>query len=137
MAVNKGVSEEVFLHITKCHMNAPFQRLLGLKITEIGSGEVIMELNPAEDLLNSYGIVHGGATAALCDTAMGMAVLSLGKSPTTVEMKLNYMAPAAAGETLRAAGKIIRSGRTLTIAEAEVFSGDKLIIKALGTYIDI
>lgn len=136
-ADNSGVSEEVFFQITNRYMDTPFHRLLGMEITEIKPGEVAIELTPTEDLLNGHGTVHGGATASLCDTAMGVAVLSLEKRPITVEMKLNYLLPLKPGEKLKAVGRVVRAGGTIIVAEAEVFDGEKLAIKALGTYMDV
>lgn len=136
-AVKNVVSEEIYSQIIKQHMDIPFNNLLGFEVTEIKPGEVTIKLKATRDLLNGHGIIHGGVTATLCDNAMGMAMLSLGKNPTTVEMKVNYMSPVQLGEELKAVGRVIRSGRTLTIVEADVFIDDKIVIKALGTYIDI
>jgi uncharacterized protein (TIGR00369 family) len=66
--------------------------------------------------------VHAGAVAAIADSAAGYAALSLmpaGSEVLTVEFKLNLMAPAA-GDLLIARGRVLRSGRTLTVAEATV-----------------
>jgi uncharacterized protein (TIGR00369 family) len=74
------------------------------------------------DLTQQRGILHGGVTAAIADSAAGYAAYSLmpaGSTPVTVEYKINLMAPAA-GLRFLATGQVVRSGRTLTIVEAEV-----------------
>jgi uncharacterized protein (TIGR00369 family) len=71
-----------------------------------------------------HGFVHAGAVAAIADTAAGYAALSLmppGAGVLTTEFKINLVAPAA-GERVVARGRIIKAGRTLTLAQTEVFS---------------
>jgi acyl-CoA thioesterase len=65
---------------------------------------------------------------------MGATVMTLGINPMTVEMKVNYLSPGGTDGKLIAIGKIVKNGRTLVIAESEVYYKDKMIAKSLGTY---
>jgi uncharacterized protein (TIGR00369 family) len=99
-----------------------FVRLIGAEIAALAPGEVTVALPARADLCQQRGFLHGGVTAAIADTAAGYAAYSLmpaGSSPLTVEFKINLMAPAV-GDRFLANAKVIRSGRTLTIVEAEV-----------------
>ena len=96
---------------------------LGVHLGEILPGEVHLHLPYRSALAQSQGYFHAGATSALADTAGGLAALSLfktGESVLTVEFKINLIAPAQ-GESLEAIGRIVRSGRTLTTAQVEVY----------------
>jgi len=135
--INKGINQELFEEIVNKSFNSPYHKLLKFELSELGLGTAEVEMAIEEDVLNGLGIVHGGATASLCDTAMGIAVRSLGAVPTTVEMKVNYLSPGPAGEKLRASGKVIKQGRTIIIAEGEIYCKDKLIAKSIGTYFDL
>jgi len=135
--INKGIKQELFEEIVNKSFNSPYHKLLKFELAELGRGTAAVEMTVGEDVLNALGIVHGGATAGLCDTAMGIAVRSLGAIPTTVEMKVNYLSPGPAGEKLRATGKVIKEGRTIITAEGEIYCKDKLIAKSLGTYFDL
>jgi uncharacterized protein (TIGR00369 family) len=80
-------------------------------------------------------------TTAIADSAAGYAAYSLmpaGSSPLTVELKINLLAPAA-GERFLAAANVLRSGKTLSIVEADVFAEAagirKPIAKMLATLI--
>jgi len=62
--------------------------------------------------------------SAIADTAAGYAALSLmppNRGVLTTEFKINFVAPAA-GERIIARGMVVKSGRTLTLAQAEVFA---------------
>lgn len=134
MVFNKTEDATVFNEILERSVQAPFNKKLGIKIIKAKKGSVELELDPKPDLANGLGIVHGGVTASLCDSAMGFAVMTLGIVPVTVEMKLNYLSPGSIDQKLIAKGAVVKEGRTLIIAESQVYSGEKLVAKSLGTY---
>ncbi len=91
-----------------------------------------MELG--EKHLQPFGNVHGEAIASVVDAAAFWAVfpqVEKGVGMTTVEMKLNYLAPAREGR-LVAQGRCIKMGRTLALGEAYVRNGEGTLI-AHGT----
>lgn len=135
--VNKGIEPQLFEEIISKSFNSPYHKLMNFELMELGRGTAVVEMAAGEDVQNALGIVHGGATAGLCDTAMGIAVRSLGAIPTTVEMKLNYLSPGPVGERLRAVGKVIKEGRTIIVAEGEIYCNERLIAKSMGTYFDL
>jgi uncharacterized protein (TIGR00369 family) len=88
------------------------------------------------EVTQQHGYIHAGATSAIADSAGGYAALT--QFPTdsevlTVEYKINLMAPAA-GDHLEAVGTVLRSGRTLTVCQLEVYGveGDQRRLVAAG-----
>ena len=78
-----------------------------------------------EDLTQQKGFIRGGIPGMIADTACGYAAFSLmpaGGSLVTVEYKMNILNPGRG--SLKAQGKVIRPGRTLTVARAEVYADD-------------
>src|SRR5687767_10692448 len=111
---------------------SPFVRHMGMRITDLAWGGATFELAPAEFRLQPFGVVHGGNIATLIDSAAFWACfLSMGSDDdglASVDLKLNYLAPARAQETLRCTGTLIKAGKTLSYAEAEVRTGDGRLI---------
>ncbi|MFW6082212.1 MAG: PaaI family thioesterase, partial [Desulfosalsimonas sp.] len=73
--------------------------------------------------LQPYGIVHGGVLATLIDTAtFWAAFMRLDKDAglVNVDLKLNYLKPVQSGQ-LKASGRTLRPGKTISYAEASVF----------------
>jgi uncharacterized protein (TIGR00369 family) len=70
-----------------------------------------------------FGLIHGGVFASLIDAAAFWSVYCDIPDPeaglTSVDLKLNYLAPARSGKLI-AKGRRIKLGRTLGYAEAEV-----------------
>jgi uncharacterized protein (TIGR00369 family) len=118
-----------------------FMTLIGGEIASLAPGACTVALKARPDLCQQRGFLHGGVTTALADTAAGFSAYSLmpeGSAPLTVELKINLMSPAV-GERFIAKGRVLRSGRTLTVVEvdvdAEQSAETKLIARMLATMI--
>ena len=116
---------------------------LGASILNIAPGAVDIALLASPPVSQQHGFVHAGAVAAIADTAAGYAALSLmlpGVGVLTTEFKINLVAPAA-GERIVARGRVIKAGRTLTLAQTEVFAetagNEKLVALLTATLMTI
>ncbi|KPF72534.1 hypothetical protein IP69_01090 [Bosea sp. AAP35] len=101
-----------------------FMTTLGATLCHVAAGEVEIALPIAAHVSQQHGFVHAGAVASIADSACGYAALTLmppGAGVLTAEFKINLLAPAA-GERLIAKGRVVKAGRTLTLAMAEVFA---------------
>lgn len=97
--------------------------LIGARLGRVEPGEVEIVLPYRADLCQQHGFFHAGITSTIADSAAGYAGYSLFPAQTsvlTVEFKISLLAPAD-GERLRAVGRVVKPGRTLTVTEAEVF----------------
>ena len=95
---------------------------IGARLTSVAPGACEIELPYSEEVSQQHGFFHGGAVGTIADVAGGYAAFSLMDADDgilTVEYKLNLMAPAD-GDLLVARGQVVRAGRTLTVARAEV-----------------
>ena len=99
-------------------------RTLGASLVKVAPGLVEIAFSPSAAVTQQHGFVHAGAVSSIADTAAGYAALSLmppGRGVLTTEFKINLLSPAI-GERILARGKVLKAGRTLTIAQAEVFA---------------
>ena len=117
--------------------NNPFWSLLGMELTEIKKGWAKIRLPFAKKLSNGIGVVHGGAIFSPADSAVGMALIGMvnrDENISTLEMKINYVKPLAAGDII-AEAKIVHKGTMTAIGDVVVKDekGD-LIAKGLATY---
>lgn len=109
---------------------------MGFRAVSIEPGEAVMEMETTEAHHNPMGTVHGGVICTLADSAMGMAhasTLMIGETTTTLELKINFLR-AVKSWTLRAAGKVTKGGRTVSLVECEVWDErGRLVAKASST----
>lgn len=116
---------------------------LGASLDKVEPGYVEIALTPSPAVSQQHGFVHAGAVAAIADSAAGYAALSVmpeGTGVLTAEFKINLLAPAA-GERIVARGRVVKSGRTLTLSQADVFAvkggEEKLIAHLTATLMAI
>jgi uncharacterized protein (TIGR00369 family) len=113
---------------------SPYFSLLSMEIKDLQWGNAHLEIELSEKHLQPFGFVHGGAIASLMDAAAFWAVfpqVENGMGLTTVEVKVNYLAPAQKGR-LVAKGRCIRLGKTLALGEAEIRNAEGVLV-AHGT----
>jgi uncharacterized protein (TIGR00369 family) len=78
------------------------------------------------DLVQQHGYLHAGVTTAIADSACGYAALTLMAADAavlSVEYKVNLLAPAK-GSRFLALGRVVKSGRTVTVVRGEVLALD-------------
>jgi uncharacterized protein (TIGR00369 family) len=102
----------------------PAAALIGIVLSEVEEGRVLMRLTPAEHHYNTLGSVHGGVIATLLDSVMGCAAHSAlppGRGYMTLEIKVNYVRAVteATGE-VTAEGRLVHAGRRSAVAEARL-----------------
>ncbi|HEX5080107.1 MAG TPA: PaaI family thioesterase [Geminicoccaceae bacterium] len=94
---------------------------LGIELAEIAPGRCVLVAAQRAKPLQQHGYFHGAVLGAMLDCAGGYAAYSLmppDSEVLTAEYKVNFVA-AAEGERLIARGKVVKPGRTLTLATAE------------------
>jgi len=99
--------------------------LIGATLGSVAPGAVEITLPFRDDLTQQKGYVHGGIIGMIADSAAGYAAYSLVPadcSLVTVEYKMNILSPATSSLTAR--GEVVKPGRTLTVARAEVYAQD-------------
>ncbi len=102
---------------------SPFFSHLSLLMVDIGIGFSVFEMETERYHLQPFGFIHGGVFASIIDSAafwaMHFDLDDPSASLTSVDLKLNYLAPIASGKLI-ARGRRIKLGRTLGYAEGEV-----------------
>jgi len=105
---------------------SPYFSLLSMKIKELEWGTSVLEVELEEKHLHPFGYVHGGAVASVMDAATFWSVFPKvrdGMGLTTVEIKVNFLAPVREGK-LVAKGRCIKIGRTLALGDATIYDGN-------------
>jgi uncharacterized protein (TIGR00369 family) len=94
---------------------------LGARLEKVEPGLVEISLPYRRELSQQHEYFHAGVVATIADSAAGYSAFSLmpaGSSVLSVEFKVNLIAPAD-GSRLIARGKVVRSGRTITVCQME------------------
>jgi len=115
----------------------PYIKLLGMELLDLRDGEAVLRLKMRDELRQPQGLLHGGATASLIDTATAFAVitrLASGEKASTVDLTVHYLRPVI-DETVTCTARVVKAGRRLLTVSADVLNDkEKLIATAISTY---
>ncbi|EWY41086.1 phenylacetic acid degradation protein [Skermanella stibiiresistens SB22] len=118
-------------------LKGPFHQWLGLQVISVGEGEIELKATwrPEWVVNAAVGYTHGGILATLVDLTADWALVSeTGKGVPTVDLRVDYHRAAMQGD-LKCVGKVVKSGRTVSVSEAQIFDGDgKLLASGRGVY---
>jgi uncharacterized protein (TIGR00369 family) len=101
-----------------------FPKSAGMRLVAAEPGKVTMALAKRPELTQFFGHFHGGVVAGLADHAAGACATSSmpdGKLAVTIEIKVNFLAPAD-GEEIVARAETIQAGSTIVVVKVEVAS---------------
>jgi len=116
----------------------PIASFLNMRLLELQPGYAKVMLKVLPEHQNFNGVAFGGITMAVADQAFGYAVNSLRRPNVASQFNIHFIAPARAGDELIAEGRVVKSGRRVSIAEMTVTNQEgKLIAKATGTTIPL
>jgi len=127
--------------IKKYRQNNRFGELLGMAFTILSPGKIEYRLTIKDIHLATPRSAHGGVIAALIDGALGVAGLSAvaeeNKVVSTVEYKLNFLAPVLLNDVLCATAEVIQQGKRLLVVSCDVICENRnnvCVAKAMGTF---
>jgi uncharacterized protein (TIGR00369 family) len=119
-------------HVRESFARQKAMSLIGASLSAIEAGASEISLPYRDDLTQQKGFVHGGIIGMIADSACGYAAYSLMPADCTLvtaEYKINLLASATS--SLVARGEVVKAGRTLTVARAEVYAGDRTHIATM------
>ncbi len=113
----------------------PFVEHLGFRLQRMAGGEAEIAFDPAHEHLNSFHVVHGGASMTLLDVVMAHAARSVqdDMGVVTIEMKTSFMQ--AARGPLTATGRLMHRTATMAFTEGRILDAEgKACVHATGTF---
>lgn len=84
------------------YSNDLFSQWLGIKVLEVNNGFCKLGVHIRKEMLNGFGILHGGVTFSLADTALAFASNTNGRISVSIEASMNYVEKVKEGDYLTA-----------------------------------
>ena len=92
-----------------------YSKKLGLKLIELDEGHAVVEMTPAKEDTNIFGMIHGGAIFSLMDEAFQVSCNSYGVMAVALSVNVIFHNPPKQGSKLLAeSNEIHRSHKTAT-----------------------
>jgi acyl-coenzyme A thioesterase 13 len=101
----------------------PFTKWLNGKIIQTERGLLELEFEIRPEMANPTNLLHGGMQCALMDDTIGMMTATLGYEgfPISIDFHVDYLGKVKVGEKVRVVGKLIREGKNILNAIAEIY----------------
>lgn len=106
----------------------PFHHYLGIEVKRVEKRRAVLAIPPKEEFIGDPFVpaIHGGIVSALVDLAGGAALFASLKFPTpTIDMRIDFLRPAFAGQPLVADARVKSLGKTVAFVDVDVYGPEK------------
>src|SRR3982751_6180405 len=117
-----AVTAEQYAYAENALHSLPFAKLIGMRLVSLKPDEAQISIEMRDDLRQPSGVLHGGVTATLIDTAMAFAVrtrLEPTAATATIDLTVHYLRPLVEGKAI-CTGRVVRAGKRIFTVSAEV-----------------
>ena len=117
-----------------------FGKHVGMELTKFEADGIAYRLVIDSKHLATPTTAHGGIIAGYMDGILGLAALYVSSENahlvSTVEFKINFLAPVRIGDVLIGEGKVISKGKRIIVAEGRIFKEktSEMVAIATGTF---
>ena len=111
-----------------------FSQWLGIEVLEIKTGYSRLRMKVREEMINGFGIVHGGIAFSLADSAFAFACNNRNNLSVALDTAINFLKPVNVGDVLTAEAKELHNGRSTGLYHIEIKNqNDHLVAMFKGT----
>ena len=103
------LANDVVSHMMKHDL---FSQWLGIEVLEIKEGYSKIKMTVRPEMINGFGIVHGGIAFSLADSAFAFACNNRNNLSVALDTSINFIKPVHVGDLLIAETKELHNGRT-------------------------
>jgi acyl-CoA thioesterase len=119
-------------HVEQMYAHDLFSQWLGIRRIEEGPGHCILEMEVRPEMVNGFGIAHGGITYSLADTALAFASNAHGVQAVSIETSIHHLRPVKPGDILRAVAEETSLSRKLGLYHIRITCGETLVAHFKG-----
>ena len=101
-----------------------FSQWLGIEVLEVKEGSCKLKMIVREEMVNGFGIVHGGVTFSFADSALAFASNGYGRLSVALECSISYPNPVRIGDELTATAEEVSISNKIGIYHISVTNQD-------------
>ena len=89
-----------------------FSQWLGIEVLEINEGHSKIKMTVRAEMINGFGIVHGGIAFSLADSAFAFACNNRNVLSVALDTSINFTKPVHIDDVLTAEAKELHNGKS-------------------------
>lgn len=106
--------------VQKMYSNDWFSQWLGIEVLETGEGTCRLRMKIRKEMLNGFGIAHGGITYSFADSALAFASNSHGRKSVSVETSISHTESLKEGDELLAVAEELSLTNKIAVYQVKV-----------------
>ncbi|MEO6406416.1 MAG: hydroxyphenylacetyl-CoA thioesterase PaaI [Ferruginibacter sp.] len=106
---NNLLANQVVTHMME---NDLFSQWLGIELMEIKEGYSKIKMIVRPEMINGFGIVHGGIAFSLSDSAFAFACNNRNNLSVALDTSINFLKPIHVGDVLTAEARELHNGKS-------------------------
>ena len=114
--------------VEKMFHHDAFSQWLGVRILEVQPGICTLKMEVRPEMLNGFGLAHGGITFSLADSALAFASNSRGRQAVSVETGISHTKAVREGDQLTAVARELNLGNRIGVYEVTVTNQQQEIV---------
>lgn len=119
--------------VNKMFENDPYSKWLGITINSVEAGSCSLSMIIRKEMLNGFGIAHGGITFSLADSALAFASNSTGKQAVSIDTSMNHTEKLFEGDSITAIAKQEVLKNKFGFYTVEIKKGNQVVALFKGT----
>jgi len=89
-----------------------FSQWMGIEVLEVREGYSKIKMTLRDEMINGFGIIHGGLAFSLADSAFAFACNNRNNLSVALDTSINFTKATKPGDELTAEAKEIHNGRS-------------------------
>lgn len=110
-----------------------FSRWLGIEVLQIGEGTCKLKMAVRKEMLNGFGIAHGGITYSLADSALAFASNSHGQKAVSIETSISHTKSLCEGDELIAEAIQEHFSNKIAVYTIKIYCKNEVVALFKGT----
>ena len=116
-AEKNKLAGEVVAHMMKYDL---FSQWLGIEVLDVKEGYSRIKMTVRKEMINGFGIVHGGIAFSLADSAFAFACNNRNVLSVALDTAINFLKPVHVGDILTAEAKEIHNGKSTGLYQVSI-----------------
>jgi acyl-CoA thioesterase len=105
-----------------------FSQWLGITVIEVKEGYSKISMAVRPEMINGFGIVHGGIAFSLADSAFAFACNNRNNNSVALDTSINFLKAVHVGDVLMAEATELHNGRSTGLYHVKITNQNNVIV---------
>ena len=114
--------------LNKMMENDELSKWLGISIIDYSQGNCSVRMTVREEMVNGFGVAHGGITYSLADSCLAFSINGHGIKSMSIETSISHIKPVKVGDILTATATQISLSNKIGVHSVDVLNQNNVLV---------